>query len=304
MKRDNINYVLVGVVVAAALGLLLATLTAITGRGGEASEYHAYYDNVTGLSFGAPVFYEGFRIGQVDAIEPDRREGHTRYRVDFSVREDWEIPEDSVAQLVSQGLLADVSIGIREGQSPSMLEPGSEIAAQGGADLFVAMNELAGELTVLTRERIRPLVDTLATRLDSISGTLDENLPGIAGQSRELLERLNRSAASLEQTLGPENRRAVARSLENVQALSADLRQTRERADALLDSLNDTVAENRPDIRNAVNDLQQTVAAVAQRIDTITYHLESSSRNLNEFSREIRQAPNRLLFTPPADEVE
>src|SRR5690606_11958449 len=179
MKRDNINYVLVGVVVAAALGLLLATLTAITGRGGEASEYHAYYDNVTGLSFGAPVFYEGFRIGQVDAIEPDRREGHTRYRVDFSVREDWEIPEDSVAQLVSQGLLADVSIGIREGQSPSMLEPGSEIAAQGGADLFVAMNELAGELTVLTRERIRPLVDTLATRLDSISGTLDENLPGI-----------------------------------------------------------------------------------------------------------------------------
>src|SRR5690606_2838951 len=119
------------------------------------------------------------------------------------------------------------------------------------ADLFVAMNELAGELTVLTRERIRPLVDTLATRLDSISGTLDENLPGIAGQSRELLERLNRSAASLEQTLGPENRRAVARSLENVQALSADLRQTRERADALLDSLNDTVAENRPDIRNA-----------------------------------------------------
>ncbi len=89
-----------------------------------------------------------------------------------------------------------------------------------------------------------------------------------------------------------------------MQALSDDLRQTRARADALLDSLNDTVAENRPDIRSAVNDLQQTVAAVAQRIDTITYHLESSSRNLNEFSREIRQAPNRLLFTPPADEVE
>ena len=304
MKRDNINYVLVGVVVAAALGLLLATLVAITGRGGEASEYHAYYDNVTGLSYGAPVFYEGFRIGQVDAIEPDRSGGSTRYRVDFSVREDWAIPDDSVAQLVSQGLLADVSIGIREGQSATMLKPGSEITAQGGADLFVAMNELAGELTILTRERIRPLVDTLATRLDSIGGTLDENLPGIAEQSRELLERLNRTAASLEQVMGPENRQAVAQTLNNVKTLSADLQQTRERADALVDALSGTVAENRPDIRSAVHDLQQTVAAVAQRIETITYHLESSSRNLNEFSREIRQAPNRLLFTPPADEVE
>ena len=304
MKRDNINYVLVGVVVAAALGLLLATLVAITGRGGEATGYHAYYDNVTGLSFGAPVFYEGFRIGQVDSIEPDRREGHTRYRVEFSVREDWEIPDDSIAHLVSQGLLADVSIGIREGLSTSMLKPRSEIEAAGGADLFAAMNDLAGELTVLTRDRIRPLVDTLGARLDSISGTLDDNLPGIASQSRELLERLNRSAAALEQTLGPENRQAVARTLQNVAALSNDLHQTRERADALVAALNDTVAENRPDIRNAVHDLQQTVAAVAQRIDTITYHLESSSRNLNEFSREIRQAPNRLLFTPPPDEVE
>ncbi|MEZ5483621.1 MAG: MlaD family protein [Lysobacteraceae bacterium] len=304
MKRDNINYVLVGVVVAAALALLLMTLAAITGRGGEASEYHAYYDNVTGLGYGAPVFYEGFRIGQVDGIEPDRRDGRTRYRVDFSVREDWQIPDDSVARLVSQGLLADVSIGIHEGESRQMLKPGSEIIAMGGADLFAAMNELAGELTILTRERIRPLIDTLATRLDSISGTLDENLPGIAEQSRELLERLNRSAAALEQTLGPENRQAVAQTLRNVQAVSAELSQTRERADALLDALNGTVAENRPDIRSAVHDLQQTVAAVAQRIDTITYHLESSSRNLNEFSREIRQAPNRLLFTPPADEVE
>lgn len=304
MKRDNINYVLVGVVVAAALGLLLATLVAITGRGGETSQYHAYYDNVTGLRYGAPVFYEGFRIGQVDDIQPDRSGEHTRYRVEFSVREDWAIPDDSVARLVSQGLLADVFIGIREGRSRSLLKPGSEIDAIGSADLFGAMNELADELTVLTRERIRPLVDTLATRLDSISGTLDENLPSIAGQSRELLERLNRSAAGLEQMLGPENRDAVADSLKNLQALSVDLSQTRDRADALLDSLNETVAENRPDIRGAVHDLQQTVAAVAQRIDTITYHLESSSRNLNEFSREIRQAPNRLLFTPPADEVE
>ena len=51
-------------------------------------------------------------------------------------------------------------------------------------------------------------------------------------------------------------------------------------------------------------DGRHPVAAIATRIDAITHHLESSSRNLDEFSREIRRNPNRLLFTPKADDVE
>ena len=113
-----------------------------------------------------------------------------------------------------------------------------------------------------------------------------------------------RSAAALETTLGPENRAAVGEALANVRAVSAELEGTRQRADALLDSLNATVDENRPEIRQAVVDLQHTVGAVAQRIEAITHHLESSSRNFDEFTREIRRNPNRLLFTAPADEVE
>ena len=304
MKRDNINYVLVGVVVVAALALLLVTLGIVTGRTGEGASYHVRYENVTGLGTGAPVFYEGFRIGQVSAVEPERTAEGVRYRVELALREDWPIPSDSVARLVSSGLLADVSVGIREGASPRMLAPGAEIAGQEGADLFAAMNDLAGELTLLSRERIRPLVDTLATRLDSISGTLDDNAPELMRQAAELLARLNRSAAALETTLGPENRAAVGEALANVRAVSAELEGTRQRADALLDSLNATVDENRPEIRQAVVDLQHTVGAVAQRIEAITHHLESSSRNFDEFTREIRRNPNRLLFTAPADEVE
>lgn len=305
MKRDNVNYVLVGVVVIAALALLLVTLGIVTGRTGEAERYHVYYGNVTGLGFGAPVFYEGFRIGQVAEVTPERGgEEGIRYRVELAVREDWPIPSDSVAQLVSTGLLADVSVGIREGASPQMLAPGSEITGVEGADLFTAMNDLAGELTILTRERIRPLVDTLATRLESIGNTLDDSTPELMQQASELLERLNRSATSLEAMLGQENRQALSEVLGNVRAISADMQHTRERADVLLDALNATVEENRPEIRQSLGDLQRTIGALAQRIDAITHHLESSSRNLDEFSREIRRNPNRLLFTAPPDKVE
>lgn len=304
MKRDNVNYVLVGLAVLAALVLLLATLAVVTGRGGATERYHVVYGNITGLGEGAPVFYEGFRIGQVSDITPERSPEGTRYRVELALRSDWPIPADSVAQLVSTGLLADVSVGIREGASREVLRPGSEIRGLEGADLFSAMNDLAGELTLLTRERIRPLVDQLGSQLERIGGTLEEGAPELVSQANELLGRLNRSAAALEDALGPENRRAVAELLANVRAVSAELGETRTRADALLDELNATVAENRPQIRAAAADLQLTIGALARRIDAITHHLESSSRNLDEFSREIRRNPNRLLFTAPADEVQ
>ena len=304
MKRDSVNYVLVGVAVLVAFGLLLATLMTITGRGGSTDSYHVYYDNVTGLSYGAPVFYEGFRIGQVSGIEPDRGGDKTRYKVELALRSDWPIPDDSVARLQSSGLLADTSVGIREGQSKSMHAPGAEIAGVAGGDIFAAMNDLAGELTILARDRVRPLVDNLATRLDSISGTIDGNLPALVADTRELMQRLNRAAEGVNGLLDKPNQEAIAASLRDVRQVAAELKNTQQRADTLLASLNDTVAENRPELRQTVLDLEQTVGAIAQRIDAITHHLESSSRNLDEFAREIRRNPNRLLFTPSADEVE
>jgi phospholipid/cholesterol/gamma-HCH transport system substrate-binding protein len=42
---------------------------------------------------------------------------------------------------------------------------------------------------------------------------------------------------------------------------------------------------------------------MAQRIDAITYNLESASRHFDEFSRQIRKEPNRLIFSPKADNL-
>lgn len=304
MKRETVNYTLVGIVVLAALVLLLVSLWAITGKGGPSTSYVVRYRNVTGLTYGAPVFYEGYRIGQVGEITPQRKAGApTEYLVELGVRRDWSIPADSVARLASSGLLADVSIAIREGRSTKALEPGAELRGEEAADVFTALNTLASEVTVLTRERITPLVETLSTRVDSITTSLDTQTPLLLDEAQALLEKLNVAATGVNEVLSPRNKDNIAQTLQHIHDVTADLEATKAKLDSLLANVEQIAVENRPTVREAVLNVSQITAALAQRIDAIANNLESSSRNFNEFTREIRKSPNRLLFTPPADDV-
>lgn len=310
MKRDSVNYVLVGGVVAAAFVVLLAALALITGRTGASTDYYTHYRNVTGLRFGAPVFYQGYRIGQVGAIVPERNvpgpngERQTRYRVDLSVRRDWPIPSDSLAHLTSTGLLADVAIGISEGSSKDTAAPGSELKGVESSDIFAAVNELAGQLTELTRDQIAPLIKNLSQHVDSIASVIDKNTPELVEQSKRLLHRLNSASESVDDLLRPENRAAVAATLGNTRELSKDLIATQDRLRDTLEQVDSLIRENRPGVRDAVSDLRATLGAMSARMDSITQHLAIASRNFDEFSNEIRKHPNSLLLAPKADKLE
>ena len=304
MKRDTVNYTLVGAVVLAAIILLLVGLALITGRSGATTGYVVHYRSVTGLRYGAPIFYQGYRVGQVGGITPERTADGTKYKVDLDIRRDWPIPKDSPARLQSTGLLADVSVGISEGASKETLVPGGELRGVEGADIFAAMNELAGQISELTRNQITPLIQTLTTRVDSITGTIDEKTPVILEQTHVLLDRLNVASASLNDVLKPENRAEISKTLSEVSKLSTELRKTRETLDQALGEIAAIAKENRPDLRSSVQDLSSVLEALSARMDVITHHLESSSRNLDEFSREIRSHPNRLIIAPKADKVE
>jgi phospholipid/cholesterol/gamma-HCH transport system substrate-binding protein len=309
VKRDNINYLLVGIVVAAGFVLLLGALVLITGRSGASTAYYTHYRNVTGLRYGAPIFYEGYRIGQVGAITPERDavvdgKRSTRYKIELSVRRDWPIPKDSLARLTSTGLLADVAIGITEGSSKDAATPGSELPGVESSDIFAAVNELAGQLTDLTRNQIAPLIKNLSQHVDSIASVIDKNTPELVAQSHALLTRLNNASDSLNDVLKPDNRASIAAILGNVRELSKDLRGTQDKLNDALGQLDSIAKENRAGVRDSVDNLRSILSALSGRIDSISQHLEVASRNFDEFAREVRKSPNRLLLAPKADKVE
>ena len=100
-----------------------------------------------------------------------------------------------------------------------------------------------------------------------------ESVAGLMSmQSRMLLQRLNVASDSVNDLLKPQNRAAVGTILANVRDLSRDLR--------------------------------AIMVALSGRIDSISQHLEVASRNFDEFAREVRMNPNRLLVAPKGDKVE
>ena len=152
-------------------------------------------------------------------------------------------------------------------------------------------------------ENLSNLLADMATASRNVAElTSDERLSQTVGN-------IQRASANLDELLGEETvakvRRAlddVANAARNVAALSSELIATRAKVDALLDETHGLVADARPDIAQAVGDLRHTLHTIARHIDAITYNLEGSSRNIYEFSRQIRSNPGVLLSgKAPAD---
>lgn len=310
MKRDRINYLTVGSVVLFALGLFLYALFRLTGGVNENTAYIVDYANIAGLSEGTPVTYEGYKIGRIGLIEPIRSAGRTRYRLTLLLRDGWPIPKDSVAHLTSEGLLADTVINISEGTSDALLEPGGTIAGGLPLDMFSAVNSMASKVNELLETEFKSFLDNLDNRVNAIGDRVDSRLPQLLDKVDRLLATLQSAAERLPHFLDAETEQRFEHMLVNGVELSDqlvifadDLSRTRAAADALVRESRATVNENRDDIRRSTRALRDALERLAADTDVILQHLHGASRNMNEFSRQIRQNPGLLLNARPARET-
>jgi len=341
VRSSKINYAVVGAFVLVVLAGLVAAVSVLTGRTGATDAYHTVYSNVGGLKFGTPVTYEGYRVGQVETIEPTQTDQGMAFRVELAVEQGFPIPQDSTAAIASSGLLAGASIEIDGGRSPQMLEPGARIEPGASSDVFAAVSKVAGRINELSEQGVQPLLDKLNTYSDELGRTLVERTPLLLQDLKTAtealaqttprvaedvetfstslnekvlgdanLQRIEATLANLEsasrsldrEVMGPANRQRVADSLENLRnasnqfaGLTRELQTTKQQVDQTLAKLDSMVETNSGTVNSSLQDLRYTMEVVSQHVDAIAYNLEGTSRNLNEFSRQVRQNPGILL---------
>jgi phospholipid/cholesterol/gamma-HCH transport system substrate-binding protein len=133
---------------------------------------------------------------------------------------------------------------------------------------------------------------------------IDKNTPELVEQSKVLLSRLNVASDSMNDLLRPENREALSATFANVRDLTKELKATQQKLDDALSQLDSIAKENRPGVRESIDNLRAILATLSGRMESIMQHMEVASRNFDEFAREVRKNPNRLLLAPKGDKLQ
>ena len=330
MRSNKVNYLVVGSFVIATLVGLVVSVAWLSGRTGPTDSYFAVYNNVTGVKFGTQVLYEGYPIGQVTEVKPLPEEGRMRFRVDFDIHQGWLLPRDSVAQIGASSLLAAVSLNITAGKSAMPLPAGERILSKESANLFDVLANVATEIALIAEQDLKPLIGEL-TRGGSIIGDILEKdgqeiiakvkvliddlsdrapvvvdqVASFAGDLERLGVNLNRSADEMNAILTPETRETVLGVVDHLDRAAAQIDNLMMESSVMVGSANDILEGNKEGIERMTDDLRHSAETLARHIDSINHHLDGASRNMYEFSRQIRQNPGLLLGgTPATDNAE
>ena len=320
-KKSNSNSIRVGVLVSAALLILMVFLFFIGSEQkifARKNEYEVRLENVTGLAEGNPVKMSGVTIGVIRDIklpqDPKMKQVEILLMVDRKFAE--RVRGDSRVRLKKLGLLTgDSFIDVTPGtpRFPA-LEPGSMIPAQRQADVEALLNSgedlvdnfvqisyslknilqridrgegLLGELTTAPETKQR-LTDTLLTTLNKTNAALThiESGKGVVGKliyDDAYSEQLTTSLASASQSL---------------QAVTANLQKGFETNEGLVPALvNDPAAKTR--VYEMVENLRLTSANLAAFTSTmqkgeglvprLLNDKEYGDQALNEFTTLIKQ---------------
>lgn len=141
MGRNLIETVM-GAVVLVVAGVFIVFAYNTAGlRATEGYPLIAKFDRIDGLNDGSDVRLSGIKVGTVVKQQLDPQTYLAV--VTLSIKPEVKLPEDSSAQISSDGLLGDKYLSITPGAEDEMLKPGAEIQhTQGSVDLVSLVGRL------------------------------------------------------------------------------------------------------------------------------------------------------------------
>jgi phospholipid/cholesterol/gamma-HCH transport system substrate-binding protein len=305
-KRETVY---VGIFVLVASALLLATIFVLSGTLEKSdTPYHAYFKNAGGLGPGAEVRYlNGPPVGRVQKVQFDEKDP-TRMKIDFTAQPNIPIKTDSVVFVTSTSPLGENFLGIKAGtpaapraQRDAFLPSKEPVSFSDIADKISELTPAANELLTNLNARVVELKVTLNRVNDLLN---DENRGNISASISNLRGMLEEDRPVVHSALNHVNNAAA-----DLKPLIASFQKTSEEANQTLQHLDAMLAENRPDIRQAIIDLRASLANVntmvaslnntvisnSENLDEIIDNLRHVTENLNSFTEQIKTRPYSII---------
>ncbi|WP_149541027.1 outer membrane lipid asymmetry maintenance protein MlaD [Siccirubricoccus phaeus] len=142
MQGRSLAEVATGAVVLVVAAIFLAYAVLHSGRGAvvaEGMQLRARFDRIDGIANGADVRIAGVKVGTVtnSRIDPETFGAELTLRVDRSLR----LPDDTSAEITSEGLLGGKYVSLVPGGSEKTLADGGRITETQGS---VSLESLLG----------------------------------------------------------------------------------------------------------------------------------------------------------------
>lgn len=306
------NYALIGLftllVVGAAFLFVYWFAASDTGRA-RAELRIVFEGSVSGLGRGAPVNFNGIRVGEVVdlGIAPENpSQVFARVAVDPTTP----LRQDTTARLEFQGLTGIASVSLSGGSpdAPALIAedgPIPTIRAEPSdfQDLIESARNIARRASdvfdrfdALVTENDQAIADTVQN-VERFSQALAENAPAIdsfleqvgeaaerIGPLAESLDELSRNVNSIVAAVDAES---VARSVENVETFTQTLAESRgalERTVADASALFSRLAETATSVEAAVGDIRDFVAALDPAA------IDATVANVRDFSQALAES--------------
>jgi phospholipid/cholesterol/gamma-HCH transport system substrate-binding protein len=273
-----------GIFLLASGAILAVVLFALAGRKIFVTKV-AYFtrlaESVSGVELGSPVKRNGVEVGQITGIETDSSDIN-RAVIRFEVAEGTPMKSDMTATLGSFGITGLKYIEITGGSYDS-----PDVAAGG---------EIGSRVSVFGR--ISERADSIAAKVDRLLGNV---IAITESQNRQHIDRLIQSSA------------ALSASLDTLVMDVSRIRPGR-RMDAILGEMEGAARELKVKIKRA--EVEQTVkeyrkaaegiTGVAQKLDVTVLrvqedltqsmsNLKETMKNMNTFSRQIKDNPSVII---------
>jgi phospholipid/cholesterol/gamma-HCH transport system substrate-binding protein len=284
MSRSTIRDARVGLMLlAAAAGLIGLVVVAGGGPGylvADRSPIDVFFRDAQGIRVGHPVRIAGLEAGRVAGVDIVEHEGNLRARVQLSIASDLagRLKQDAVI-VIASGLTGQSSVNIASvGESDVAWVPGQPIEGI-ESSLFDPLLEQVG-LGPVERDHLSHTIGQVRRTIDDVSPRLQKTLAA-----------LQQAAADVQmatEVAGP----AVAGASGKLDAMTERLQGLLVEAEALVATLEGTVAENREEIKDTIASVRQLSA----RSDTLLQQYGPKAGELVENLGQTRMRADRVLY--------
>ena len=266
--------------------------------------YTVYYDDVTGLMESSRVKLRGVEVGNVRSITLLDENVEVELSIDAEYAD--MIPDNSVAEIASAGLMGGVEIYIIQGDSETVMPDGGVFEGRVRPDMIGSLADKGGELLEglnVTVESINTLlgdnsegIGMLVANLESMTASIDSMLRASSGDIEGAITDLHTFTATL-----AENSARIETMLANLESFSGEI------VDAdLVGQLSATVES----LNTVLNSLQSTEGSVGKLLNDVELYnsLTTASDNLGLLLEDVKARPMRYVnisvFGKSAEEME